>query len=271
MLQTHNQQPEVFPLSKVIEMAALRVEASTGEGGQQISQNFDIERQVARLQIAISSKMSQCNPLQRLVNRCRSSFPDLARMQRGIGIRLQKLIRDGQDHASAPFSIGLERPLSMNASLYEKAGQCCFLCLEKRDAQIAVPVPCFRPVEARQVKYTTQKLGSPTRKTVYHAIRPKESVRESDTAIFERLNWACFKYQGVWKQWIPFYGITKVREVTVSFALREVRCCLLPLVSVRWCGRNRWHLSNLCDSSRNCQDRSRGQRDRCHGAGQYRS
>ena len=52
----------------------------------------------------------------------------------------------------------------------------------------------------------------------YHDIGPKERVFESDSEVFERLKRTCFEYQGRWKSWIPFYGVTNVEEVQVSYS-----------------------------------------------------
>jgi len=199
-------------------MASVRGEFVAGDGRQQISEPFDAERQVARPQVDASGRMSNNNPFQRLANRCMSSLRESAKMQ-GVHGRLEDRMEGAHHRTSAPFSTGLERPSAVDASLYQKAGQCCFLCLKQRDDQVAVIVPCFRPVEARQVRRTRQRLESPTRKIEYRDIGPKARVRESDAAIFERLKWTCFKYQGACKQWMPYYGITKVQEVIVSFVL----------------------------------------------------
>jgi len=49
----------------------------------------------------------------------------------------------------------------------------------------------------------------------YGKLDPKENACESDAAIYQRLNDACFQYQGKWKNWIPFYGVVDVYEVEV--------------------------------------------------------
>ena len=42
-----------------------------------------------------------------------------------------------------------------------------------------------------------------------------EKACESDTAIYHRLVETCFDYQGKWKRWLLFYGITNMQEVKV--------------------------------------------------------
>jgi len=50
---------------------------------------------------------------------------------------------------------------------------------------------------------------------IYEEPKPREKACESDAAIYQRLKETCFQYQGKWKWWLPFYGITNVREVNV--------------------------------------------------------
>jgi hypothetical protein len=50
---------------------------------------------------------------------------------------------------------------------------------------------------------------------IYEELNPREKACESDAAIYQRLKETCFQYQGKWKRWLPFYGITNVREVNV--------------------------------------------------------
>jgi hypothetical protein len=50
----------------------------------------------------------------------------------------------------------------------------------------------------------------------YEEINPKEMACESDTAIYDRLVETCFDHKGKWKRWLPFYGVTNVREVEVG-------------------------------------------------------
>jgi hypothetical protein len=74
--------------------------------------------------------------------------------------------RDAFIGVSAPFSIHLRRPAAMSAPTHERAGQGCFLCLEKGHNQIAIPVPCSRPRKLRQVKYTIPKRNDTAERTV---------------------------------------------------------------------------------------------------------
>lgn len=52
---------------------------------------------------------------------------------------------------------------------------------------------------------------------IYEKVNPKETACESDAAIYRRLKGTCFHYQGKWKRWLPFYGVTDVREVNFQF------------------------------------------------------
>lgn len=42
-----------------------------------------------------------------------------------------------------------------------------------------------------------------------------DKVTEGNTAIFRRINAACFYYQGWWKRWLPLYGVKSVQAVKV--------------------------------------------------------
>lgn len=136
------------------------------------------------------------------------------------------ILRRRQSDASPPFGVNLRPPGKKYASLSDRAGQCCFLCLEgRKTGQYAVPVPCMRPTEPRQVK--SHRLSTEVTKNglmrlvkipggeLYENLNPKEKACESDAAIYHRLKETCFHYQGKWKRWLPFYGITDVREVNV--------------------------------------------------------
>lgn len=85
----------------------------------------------------------------------------------------------------------------------------------------AVQVPCIKPTKPRRV--LSRRLASngdgllvqvPGGET-YENIPPQQMACESDTAIYNRLVDTCFHYQGKWKRWLPFYGVTNVREVNV--------------------------------------------------------
>lgn len=105
--------------------------------------------------------------------------------------------------------------------LSDRAGQCCFLCLKGNETgQYAVQVYCVRPTRSRPVKLrreSHEEDGSRRSVVIYKEIGPKEKACESDVAIYQRLKETCYQYQGMWKRWLPFYGITNVREVKVSF------------------------------------------------------
>jgi len=194
---------------------------------QQIPNDIDMERQITQPQTASSSETSNKTLPQTFAERYRTSLQKLAKLCEGIRYQQSGEKGDGQ-YTSAPFSTGLVRPLAMNAPIYERAGQCCFVCFRKRHNQLAIAVPCFRPTKPRQVRYITQRLGSPTRDTKYHDIRQMERAGKSDAAIFARLKWAYFEYQGIWKKWLPFYGIVKVEEVNVRCSQMTVYLTYRP-------------------------------------------
>lgn len=181
-----------------------------GHRGQQTLDHFDAERQP---QVSSSSQTSKNVSFQKY---CSDGLQRLLKPREWMHYQQNGEKKGIDGHMSAPFSIGLERPSAMDAPIFERVGQCCFLCLGKRRNQIAIAVPCFRPTKERKRRYTTQRRGSPTRRKIYREIGPKERVRESDAAIFERLVSACYEYHSTWRKWLPFYGITKVEEVTVS-------------------------------------------------------
>lgn len=43
-----------------------------------------------------------------------------------------------------------------------------------------------------------------------------EGYSEPDSKITEMLVAACYQHHGIWKRYIPFYGITEVREIEVT-------------------------------------------------------
>jgi hypothetical protein len=117
--------------------------------------------------------------------------------------------------ALLPFGIGVQPPSKGNTGLSDRTGQCCFLCLEsKQMGHYAVQVPYIRPTKPRRVLSRRVAsngdglLGGET----YEEITPQQMAYESDTAIYD----TCFDYQGKWKRWLPFYGVTNVREVEVG-------------------------------------------------------
>ncbi|KAJ5059439.1 hypothetical protein J3E74DRAFT_347604 [Bipolaris maydis] len=99
----------------------------------------------------------------------------------------------------------------------DRTAQCCFLCLRgKKSGQYAVRLHCFRPIKWRRFarrQLVNKSGGIQSEKKIYEKLDPKENARESDAAIYQRLNDACFQYHGKWKHWIPFYGVVDVHEV----------------------------------------------------------
>jgi len=51
----------------------------------------------------------------------------------------------------------------------------------------------------------------------YKMIDPTEKAHESDATIYQWLNNTYWPLRGKWKTWLPYYGITGVREVNVSY------------------------------------------------------
>lgn len=99
--------------------------------------------------------------------------------------------------------------------IQDRAGQCCFLCLESpQQGQYAVLVPCLRPAKARQVVGQSGFFGD-NPKPIYEKMMPWDNACESDNDIYWRLVDACYQYLGWWKRWLPYYGITEVLEVNV--------------------------------------------------------
>jgi hypothetical protein len=136
------------------------------------------------------------------------------------------ILRRRQSDASPPLGVDLRPPCKKYASLCDRAGQYCFLCLEGRNTgQYAVQVPCIRLTKPRQIK--GHRLSTEVNKEgltrfvkipggeIYEKLNPKEKACESDAAIYHRLKETCFHHQGKWKRWLPFYGIADVREVNV--------------------------------------------------------
>jgi hypothetical protein len=128
-----------------------------------------------------------------------------------------------RSHASALLEVAILLRFKNCASLLDRAGQCCFLCLQgKKTGQYAIQVPCMRPTKQRRVisyklskEVSDSKLKRVPGGETYEELNPMENACESDAAIYQRLKETCFQYQGNWKRWLPFYGITDVREVNV--------------------------------------------------------
>ncbi|KAI3327521.1 hypothetical protein HD806DRAFT_325564 [Xylariaceae sp. AK1471] len=129
------------------------------------------------------------------------------------------------------FILALEtRKLLNTGSDKSWIGQGCFVCLDSpEDGQYAVLVPCIRPTKKRQkILYvvfsdeSSDELSNEPEvihdpKPKYKDIKPWDMACESDTEIWRRLVKTCYEHKGKWKKWIPFYGITDVREVTFRF------------------------------------------------------
>ena len=191
---------------------------------QQIVSPPDPESQSAQPLPSSPVRLWRSGPIQQLANYFTGFRQGLKQCQRLI-YRTTPQMRDADEEFSAPSSVGLQQPVVANTQLHKSAGQCCFLCLEKDGSQVAIPVPCLRPTKPRQVKLRIRKRGGTTRMPAHHETGPNEQIPESDTAIFERLSSACFGYQGAWKKWLPFYGITNVEEVEVSYLRNNTSSC----------------------------------------------
>lgn len=101
-------------------------------------------------------------------------------------------------------------------NLYDWAGQGCFLCLENPgEGHYAVCVPCIKPYGYRRV-IGQSKIFTQNPEPIYEKVAPWETACEPDSEVWRRLVHECYRYQGMWKRWIPFYGIIEVQEVTVS-------------------------------------------------------
>ncbi|KAI0537843.1 hypothetical protein GGR58DRAFT_470079 [Xylaria digitata] len=93
-------------------------------------------------------------------------------------------------------------------------GQGCFVCLNSpQDGQYAVLVPCARPMNQGKGVFWT--VGRHSHRII--SLEPWNAACESDSAIWKRLVETCYENKGMWKKWIPFYGITEVREVNFQF------------------------------------------------------
>ncbi|KAH8799382.1 hypothetical protein F5884DRAFT_686772 [Xylogone sp. PMI_703] len=130
--------------------------------------------------------------------------------------------------SDGPFQINIKlkwTDINPDKRLSKRAGQCCFLCLKKGKGQYAFRVPCIRPTKPRVVKRRRPQKAHKDDELfkfapggeIYGDINPKEKACESDTAIYDRLVKTCFDFHGQWKRWLPFYGITHVKEVKFRF------------------------------------------------------
>lgn len=99
----------------------------------------------------------------------------------------------------------------------DRAGQGCFLCLKSPgQGQYAALVPCLRPARDRQVVGQSD-IFTNNPKPIYEKTMPWDNAYESDSDIYRRLVYTCYKHLGWWKRWLPYYGITEVLEVNVRF------------------------------------------------------
>ncbi|KAH8586944.1 hypothetical protein B0O99DRAFT_527752 [Bisporella sp. PMI_857] len=122
-----------------------------------------------------------------------------------------------QSDSSITFQVSLTLAFKGHVSLSDRAGQCCFLCFERRKtSQCAVQVHCLRPTKPRRIKRIRRSKHGKAIES-YAKLHPREMACESDAAIYYRLKDMYFQYQGKWKSWLPFYGITNVREVNFQF------------------------------------------------------
>jgi len=127
---------------------------------------------------------------------------------------------------SARSSIDEDRSAAWDALVGKLALQRCFLCLEKDQGQIALAVPLFKPMGPRA--YTRKR---PRESATFERVCLEVGPEESDEAIFRRLTATCYEYQGAWKKWLPFYGITGVEEVYVCYSCLSQACTVLLIAS----------------------------------------
>lgn len=152
-------------------------------------------------------------------------FPDVEGQQR---CQTGDSIADVDGSLTPSTSLPLKQILAGKTAvpLSARSGQCCFLCLKRRKSgHFAVQIPCLRPSEPRKIKNrrfqrkmnanATFSFENVVKDVTYEALDPLQSACESDHDIYKRLREAAFQHHGKWKQWIPFYGINDVQEVTV--------------------------------------------------------
>lgn len=138
----------------------------------------------------------------------------LPHLSNSLGMSSMRYICDVERHA------GLDARASPDISeirqdLRDRAGQGCFICLEcPKQGHYAALVPCLRPRRASKV-IAYYGCGSGDERPIYEMTEPWDNACESDSDIFRRLVDTCYQYLGWWKRWLPYYGITEVREVNV--------------------------------------------------------
>jgi hypothetical protein len=174
------------------------------DGNQHRAGRFnDIERQIKQFRSTLSDIVFKHVPYPRLRECCIDSLQKVQGVSREIHLRFTSR-SDVASNATTPHSLDAEHPLS-------KAQQRCFLCLTKKQSQIAISIRCYRPTEKHRIRIVPRNDGTGR----YDKITEEKHV-ESDMNIFKRLQGACYEHKGTWRKWIPFYGLTKVEEVTVS-------------------------------------------------------
>jgi hypothetical protein len=90
---------------------------------------------------------------------------------------------------------------------YRRIVASCIVCLNQGKAShYAIPVPFYRVPDP---EFAAQPNIS--RVTGFW----NSEKFESDAAIYQRINEACFYYKGWWKRWLPFYGVKSVQKVKV--------------------------------------------------------
>ncbi|KAJ9642696.1 hypothetical protein H2204_002344 [Knufia peltigerae] len=181
------------------------------DDNQEETGRVDIERQIRQCHRTSLDSRSEDNRFRRLMDCC---IDNLHKFQ-ALKQRLQ--LSQNETRGTIPGSPSARLPSQVDQCNNNMAEQRCFLCLNKKESQTAIAIPCRRPTKERQIKSYHCDRGSKNRRPRYSEIRAEESAVEDDMAIFERLVEACYKYHGTWRKWIPYYGITKVQEVTFKF------------------------------------------------------
>ncbi|KAI0964952.1 hypothetical protein F4678DRAFT_363418 [Xylaria arbuscula] len=101
------------------------------------------------------------------------------------------------------------------ASRENRFRQGCFVCLDSPEGgQYAVQVPCARPTNEEWTENMLRTDDGTKSMASYQKTKRLNTAYESDSDIWRRLVKTCYEHKGKWKKWIPFYGVTEVREVT---------------------------------------------------------
>lgn len=102
------------------------------------------------------------------------------------------------------------------ATPWTESAYSCFLCVRgKRQTRYVIRIPCHR---AEHVRNRTPKKVNKGGGSVIFVPSPERIIgySEPESRTIERLVAACYQYHGIWKKYIPFYGITEVREIEVT-------------------------------------------------------